>query len=60
MSLFRKLRKALGLKNKYAVRELKEGGKLQAAILLTDEEQKTLSKTERLERFRRWREEQGL
>jgi hypothetical protein len=59
MNLFSKFKRAIGLKNKYAVTEIKEGGKLKAAVLLTDEEQKTLSKAERLERFRQWQKEQG-
>jgi hypothetical protein len=59
MGLFRKIKKALGLKNKYALREIKEGGKLRAAVLLSDEERETLSKAERMERFRQWQKEQG-
>jgi hypothetical protein len=58
MNLFRKRKKALGLKNKYAVKEIKEGGELKAAVLLSDEERKTLSKKERMERFRQWQKEQ--
>jgi hypothetical protein len=60
MNLFGKLKRTLGLKNKYAVREIKEGGKLRAAVLLSDNERETMSKAERLERFKKWREEQGL
>jgi hypothetical protein len=60
MKLFSKLKRTLGIKNKYAVREIKEGGKLRAAVLLSDDERKTLTKTERMERFKKWREEQGL
>jgi hypothetical protein len=59
MNLFRKIKNVLGLKSKYIVREIKENGKLKAAVLLTDGERNTLSKEERLERFRKWREEQG-
>jgi hypothetical protein len=60
MKLFGKIKKALGLKNKYAVKELKEGGKLRAAVLLAGGERKTLSRKERMERFRQWQKEQGL
>jgi pimeloyl-CoA synthetase len=59
MNLFRKIKKTLGLKNKYAVKEIKEGGKLRGAVLLSNEERETLSKAERLERFKKWREEQS-
>jgi hypothetical protein len=59
MKFLRKIKKALGLKNRYAVKELKEGGRLKAAVLLNDGERETLSKAERLERFRKWREEQN-
>jgi hypothetical protein len=44
MKLFNKFKRAVGIKNKYTVREIKEGGKLKA---------------DRLERFRKWRKEQG-
>jgi hypothetical protein len=60
MKLFRKIRKALGLKNKHAVREIQEGGRLRAAVLLSDEERKTLSKEDRIKRFKQWQKEQGL
>jgi hypothetical protein len=60
LKLFGKIKKALGLKNKYAVKEIKEGGKLRAAVLLTDEERETLTKADRLERFNKWRKEQGV
>jgi hypothetical protein len=60
MSLFNKFKRAIGLKNKYAVRELKEGGKLRAAVLLTDDERKTLSREDRIKRFKQWQKEQGL
>jgi hypothetical protein len=60
MKLFRKIRKALGLKNKYAVKEIKEDGKLRAAVILSEKEQKTLSKEDRIERFKQWKKEQGL
>jgi hypothetical protein len=39
-----------------AVKEIKKDGRLRAAVLLTDEERETLSKAERLERFRQWLE----
>jgi hypothetical protein len=58
MELFKKIKKALGLKNKYAKKEIKEDGRLRAAVLLSDRERETLSKAERLERFKKWREEQ--
>jgi hypothetical protein len=60
MKIFNRLKRAVGLKNKYAVKEINEGGKLWAAVILTDGEQKTLSKAERMERFRKWRREEGL
>ncbi|MDR1249309.1 MAG: hypothetical protein LBK63_08410 [Treponema sp.] len=60
MKLFGKIKKALRLKNKYAVREIKEGSNIRAAVLLSNEERGALSKAERQERFRRWRKEQGL
>jgi hypothetical protein len=44
----------MGGRNKYSVREIKDGGKLRAAIILTDEERDELSKEERIERFRKW------
>jgi hypothetical protein len=59
MKLFSKLKRILGLRNKYAVREIKEDGKLRAAILLSDDDRKTLSKAERIERFKKWWKEQG-
>ena len=59
MKLFRKIRKALGLKNKYAVKEIKDGNKLRAALLFSNEEREPLSKKERMERFRQWQKEQG-
>jgi hypothetical protein len=60
MKLFNKLKRAVGLKNKYAVKEIKENGRLRAAVILADGEQKTLSNAERAERFRKWRKEEGL
>jgi hypothetical protein len=60
MKLFNKFKRAIGLKNKYAVREIKEDGRLRAAVLLGDKEQKTLSKEDRIERFKQWKKEQGL
>jgi hypothetical protein len=60
MGLFNKFKRAVGLKNKYALRELHEGGALRGAVLLTDAERQTLGRAERQERFRRWREEQGI
>jgi hypothetical protein len=60
MKLFDKLNRAIGIKNKYAVREIKEDGRLKAAALLSNEERQTLSRKERMERFRQWQKEQGL
>jgi hypothetical protein len=60
MSIFGRIKKILGSKNKYAVKELKKGGRLRAAALLSEEERETLSKAERVERFKKWREEQGI
>jgi hypothetical protein len=60
MGLFGRFKRAVGLKNKYAVKEIKDGGKLRAAVLLSDDERKTLSKAERMERFKKWREEQAI
>jgi hypothetical protein len=59
MGLFSRFKRAVGLKNKYALQEIKEGGKLRAAVLLSDDERETLSKAERMERFKKWRKEQG-
>jgi hypothetical protein len=59
MNLFKKFKRAIGLRNKYAVKEIKEDGKLRAAVLLTDDERRTLSKEERIKRFRQWQKEQG-
>jgi hypothetical protein len=58
VGLFSKFKRAIGIKNKYAVREIKEHGKLRAAVIVSDEEQKTLGRKERLERFRQWQKEQ--
>jgi hypothetical protein len=60
MGLLSRFKRAVGIKNKYAVREIQTLGKLRAAALLSDGEKETLSKAERQERFRRWRKEQGL
>jgi hypothetical protein len=60
MKLFNRLKQAIGLKNKYAVKEIKKDSTPRAAVILTDGEQKTLGRAERVERFRKWREEQGL
>jgi hypothetical protein len=59
MSLFSRRRKAIGLKKRYTKKEIKEGGRLKAAVLLTDEERKTFSRAERLKRFKKWMDEQG-
>jgi hypothetical protein len=42
MKLFREIRKALGIKNRYAVREIKEDGNIRAAVLLSSGERETL------------------
>jgi hypothetical protein len=60
MKLFNRFKRKIGLKNKYAVKEINEGGRLRAAVILTDEEQKTLGRAERAGRFRKWRKEEGL
>jgi hypothetical protein len=60
MGLFNKIKRAIGIKNKYAVREIKENSKLRGAVLLSDEERETLGRKERAERFRQWQKEQGL
>jgi hypothetical protein len=60
MKLFNKFKRAIGLKNKYAVKEIKQDGKLRAAILLSDDERETLGRKERIERFKMWQTEQGL
>jgi hypothetical protein len=60
MKLFNRLKRAAGLKNKYAVKEIKENGKLQAAVILAGGEQKTMNRAERMERFKNWRREEGL
>jgi hypothetical protein len=59
MKLFARLKRAVGLKNRYTKKEIKEGGRLKAAVILTDEEQKTFSRAERLKRFKKWMDEQG-
>jgi hypothetical protein len=59
MGLFNKIKRAIGIRNKYAVREIKEHGKLRGAVLLSDEERETLTRKERAERFRQWQKEQG-
>jgi hypothetical protein len=62
MAIFNILRKAarkLGIKNKYTLNEIKKGGNVRAAVLLTDEERMTFTKQERLERFRKWRKAEG-
>jgi pimeloyl-CoA synthetase len=41
MGLFNKLKRFTGLKNKYAVKEIKEHGKLRGAVLLNDEQGET-------------------
>jgi hypothetical protein len=60
MNLFTRIKRAIGIKNKCAVREIKENGKLRSAVLLSDEERETLGRKERMERFRQWQKEQGL
>jgi hypothetical protein len=56
--LLRKARRLIGLKNRYAVREIKnDKGKLRGAVLVEQGEDLTVK--ERKERFRAWREEQG-
>jgi hypothetical protein len=57
MNIFNFLRRIVrrpGVRNKYALKEIKEDGNLRAAVLLPDDERVTLSKAERLERFKRW------
>jgi hypothetical protein len=60
VGLFTKFKRAIGVKNKFALQEIKVNGKTRAATLLNGEERQTLGKAERQERFRRWRIEQGL
>jgi hypothetical protein len=60
MKLFNRFKRAIGLKNRYAVQEIKEGGKLLGAVLLNDEECATFNRKERIERFRQWQTEQGV
>jgi hypothetical protein len=56
--LLSKARRLIGLKNRYAIREIKDDkGKLRAAVLAEQGEELTVK--ERKERFRAWREEQG-
>jgi hypothetical protein len=56
--LLRKARRFIGLKNRYAVREIKnDKGKLRGAVLVAQGEELTVK--ERKERFRAWQEEQG-
>jgi hypothetical protein len=56
--LIRKARRLIGLKNRYAVREIKnDKGKLRGAVLVGEGE--ALSIKEKKERFRAWQAEQG-
>ncbi|MDR3341805.1 MAG: hypothetical protein LBT14_03275 [Treponema sp.] len=60
MKLLNKLKRFIGLKNRYTVDEIKEDGKLQAAVILDQVERETLSRRERMERFNQWQKEQGI
>jgi hypothetical protein len=60
MKLFARFRQAIGIKNRHTVKEIKKDGNLVAAALLSDEERKTLGRAERMERFEKWRREEGL
>jgi hypothetical protein len=57
--MLNRLKRAIGIKNKHAVGEIKEHGKLLAAIIL-DEKDRDLSRKERIERFKDWQKEQGV
>ncbi len=56
-TLHRAARK-IGIKNKYAVKEIKERGKTRAAVLLKDGE--TLNRAEKTARFGEWARVQGV
>jgi hypothetical protein len=58
MNLFDKLKRAVGVKRKYTVQEIKKDGNLIAAVLLSEDERSTLSKEERIKRFKQWHDEQ--
>ena len=58
MKLFHMLARKLGIKNKYAVREIKDSaGNLLAAVLIKDKE---LKQKEKINLFENWRRLQGI
>jgi hypothetical protein len=58
VNLFDKLKRTVGIKRKYTVQEIRKEGNLIAAVLLSEDERSTLSKEERLKRFKQWHDEQ--
>ena len=56
---FHRLTRKAGIKNKYAIKEIKDtGGKIIAAVLADKEE--NLTQKERLARFNNWKKAQGI
>jgi hypothetical protein len=60
MGLFDRFKRALGIKGSSSVvKEIKDGDRVVAAVLLSEEERATLGKQERMERFRQWQKARG-
>jgi hypothetical protein len=58
VGFFDRFKRAIGFKNKFVGKEIKAGEKLLAVVLLNDEE-RSLGKRDRIERFRQWSLEQA-
>jgi hypothetical protein len=59
MKFFDKFKRAIGFKHSSGGKDVMKDGQLKAVSLLSDDEQKTLSRAERLKRFQKWHSERG-